>query len=257
MQNKPIEINESIFIDWSVHDEDGFMLDVSNCIDNSDVHNFIIRLYRDKRDKDDNSWIGSGAIVGHYLVTVAHVMIDKKTGDFLSHLYYKHGECTSDEYYEITENDLLYDGRTGLNDDVDNIHHDLLIFKLPEPSSSPFIFNDSDFEIPLEVYARSDGGYKYGYSYCRHEVIDKKGIDYKETKSGKYIPVEWDNCLLTTGNFSQGNSGTPIYRQETIYGLLIGYIRPPNDPTKVLYNFIDARYISEKIAEIEKGKMNH
>ena len=54
---------------------------------------------------------------------------------------------------------------------------------------------------------------------------------------------------LTTGCFSEGNSGTPIYLQNTVYGLLIGNTCLPDLPDKVFYNFIDARYIGKIIAE--------
>ncbi len=229
------------------HDIENFIIDIdgSESLDDTKLHKYLVRLYLEKGNED--SWCGSGVIVGAYLITVAHVMMDKDTKSFFDQLLYTY----ENEQYCVTECDIVYDGRLDLYDDVNNIHHDLLVFKLPPCFSSPFVLNNSDFGIPLDVCAKTDGN-RYGYSFDIYKIIKGEGVHHNEIQPGKYEQIMWDNCFLTTGKFIPGNSGTPVYRHEIVYGLLIGKTWLPDNPCQEFYNFIDARYIRMIIAEIEE-----
>lgn len=234
-QKKEIDFGKAII-------EDGVVFDEEELLNIRSLHKYIVAFYLEAENED--SWCGSGVIIGNHLITVAHVMIDKHSKSFFSKIYYKYEKI----FHMVTNNDIVYDGRDGLNDDTDNIHHDLLVFKLPDNSKS-FVLNADDFEVPVEVFAKSDGGYKYGYSFIKCKIIRKEGVHYKDYNPLNGELTKWENCLLTTGCFSEGNSGTPIYLQNTVYGLLIGNTCLPDYPDKVFYNFIDARYIEKIIAE--------
>lgn len=65
---------------------------------------------------------------------------------------------------------------------------------------------------------------------------------------------------MVTGEFINGNSGTPIFCKNIIYGVLIGrvienypyeIIKPLLKKGDSIYNFLDARYIQEIITHIK------
>ena len=208
-------------------------------LDDTNLHRYLVLFYRE--DGQEESWCGSGVIVGHYLITVAHVMREKGTKEPISYLYYKHDGC----FFQVDSTDIIYDGRERLDDRSGHIHDDLLIFRLTD-ISSPFVLNNAVFETPLDVYAWRYLGYNRGPCGSQYQIMQQKGIRYDEDYMVRKSPFFWDNCLLTNGDFVGGNSGTPIYRQNVVYGLLIGETRTHLYPGRHdLFNFIDARYIHE------------
>ena len=52
-------------------------------------------------------------IVGNLLITVAHVMIEKKTGKHIPFLYYKF----ENRIRRVDKKDFIYDGREKLDDE--------------------------------------------------------------------------------------------------------------------------------------------
>lgn len=211
-------------------------IDVPESLDNTKLHRYLVLFYRE--DGQDDTWCGSGVIVGQYLITVAHVMREKETKEPIPYLYYKYDE----HFYRVDSTNVIYDGRERLDDRTSRIHDDLLIFRL-SGISSPFVLNDTDFETPIDVYAWRYIGDNRGSCGTQYLIMLQKGIRYDEDYMEKRSPFFWDNCLLTNGDFIEGNSGAPIYRQNTIYGLLIGETKDYHCPERNLFNFIDARYI--------------
>lgn len=224
--------------DWTLD------IDAPESLDNSNLHKYIVLFY--KEDGREDSWCGSGVIVGHYLITVAHVMREKETKEPISYLYYKYDE----HFYRVDSSNIIYDGRERLDDETSHVHDDLLIFRMSD-ISSPFVLNDADFETPKRVYSRylNESNRWVGTDYY---IKMKTGIKNDNYFLKGQSPFIWNNCLLTTGDYISGNSGTPIFGKETIYGILIGGTHHHDYPYTVLFNFIDARYISKIIAEIEK-----
>lgn len=218
-------------------------IDAPETLDDTNLHRYLVLFYRG--DGQEDTWCGSGVIVGHYLITVAHVM-RKKTKEPISYLYYKY----EGHFYRVDSTDIIYDGRKRLDDRSSHIHDDLLIFRLSDISSL-FVLNKAGFETPLAVYAWRYLGDTRGFYGTQYQIMQQKGIRYDEDYMVKKSPFFWDNCLLTNGDFIGGNSGTPIYRKNVVYGLLIGETRSHLYPEKHnLCNFIDARYISEKLNHI-------
>lgn len=216
------------------------LADMPEEIDDPSLSKYIIAFFR---DEDEKHWCGSGVIVGNLLITAAHVMMEKKTKRHLSFLYFKFENCIR----RIEEKDIVYDGRDNLYDDIDHIHHDLIVFKLLD-ISSPFVLNAFDFDIPLSVYARTYMEDKKSTSGTFYKIILKKGFRNDQNHLFKIESFEWHNCLLTTGNFAPGNSGTPIYRKNKVYGIFIGETVHPDYRYRI-FNFLDARYIQETISK--------
>ncbi len=227
--------------DWTLD------IGVPESLDDSTLHRYLVLFYRE--DRQDDTWCGSGVIVGNYLITVAHVMRDKETKEPIPYLYYKYDGL----FYRVDSTDIIYDGRERLDDESSHVHDDLLIFRLSDVSS-PFVLNEADYESVNNVYARAYLGEGREYCGSQYSILMRKGIMYEDDYMLKKTPFLWDNCLLVASNtFIEGDSGMPIYRNNIVFGLLIGETRSSLYPGREdLMNFIDARYISKKIAEIEK-----
>lgn len=218
-------------------------IDAQESLDDTNLHRYLVLFYRE--EGHDDTLCGSGVIVRNYLITVAHVMREKETNEPIPYLYYKY----DGRFYRLDSTDIIYDGREKLDDETSHIHDDLLIFRLFD-ISSPFVLNDADFETPKRVYTRSlneSNGWVGTDCYIKMQMGFKNDYYFLQGKS----PFIWNNCLLTTGGYIPGNSGIPIYCKETIYGILIGGTHHHDYPHTALFNFIDARYISQKIAEAE------
>lgn len=206
------------------------------------LERYIVTFYREYGQED--TWCGHGVLVADYLITVAHVMIDKETKNNISYLYYK---CNR-QFKRVDSSDMVFDGRDGLDDDVDDIHHDLIIFKV-KGINSPFVLNSASFNMPLSVYAWTYRGCPQSSFGSKYKILRQNGFNYDPAKIKSGIYLEWKNCLLVTGDFISGNSGTPIYRHNIIYGLLIGGTEHKDCPFNV-YNFLDARYIQKMLLRI-------
>lgn len=193
-------------------------IDVPEFLDDTNLHRYLVLFYRE--DGQEDTWCGSGVIVGHYLITVAHVMREKETEKPISYLYHKY----DGRFYRVDSTDTIYDGRESLDDKTSHIHNDLLIFQL-SGISSPFVLNDVNLECPMDVYAWRYLGDNRGSCGTQYQIVLQNGIRYDEDYMVNKSPFLWENCLLTNGDFVKGNSGTPIYRQNVVYGLLIGETR--------------------------------
>ena len=217
-------------------------IDAPESLDDTNLHRYLVLFYREEGQED--TWCGSGVIVGNYLITVAHVM--RETKEPIPYLYYKY----DGGFFRVDSTDIIYDGRERLDDITSHIHDDLLVFRLSD-ISSPLVLNNAGFETPLDVYAWRCLGDNRGSCGTQYQIMQQKGIRYDEDYMVKKSPFFWDNCLLTNGDFVGGNSGTPIYRQNVVYGLLIGETRTHLYPGRCdLYNCIDARYVSEILNHI-------
>lgn len=214
--------------------------DMPEDLDNPTLSKYIVALFR---DKDEINWCGSGVIVGNLLITVAHVMIEKKTGKHIPFLYFKF----ENRIRRVDKKDFIYDGREKLDDEDEHNPHDLIVFKLSD-ISSPFVLNASDFDIPLQVYARTYMEDKKSTSGTTYKIVLKKGYRNDQNHLFKIESFEWYNCLLTTGDYASGNSGTPIYRNNKVYGILIGET-VHSDYRFRIFNFLDARYIHKTISK--------
>ena len=253
--NKEKHIMDEIIdngISFDSEDLSGYTLVETECLYNTEIDKYIVRLYREKQQKQ--TWCGIGVIVGNFLITVAHVMRDKKTKEKFSYLYFQFDGQTK----RVDSSDIVFDGRAGLDDDVDNIHQDLIIFKLVE-MNSPFELNTASFALPLDVFS-----WKFDDTYSsqkgENRILWQKGYRQKNNNKEDEGNPEWKNCLLVTGEFISGNSGTPIFCKNIIYGVLIGrvienypyeIIKPLLKKGDSIYNFLDARYIQEIITHIK------
>ena len=216
------------------------LADMPEELDNPTLSKYIVALFR---DVDETHWCGSGVIVGNLLITVAHVMIEKKTGKHIPFLYYKF----ENRIRRVDKKDFIYDGREKLDDEDEHNPHDLIVFKL-SGISSPFVLNASDFDIPLPVYARTYLEDKKSTGGTTYKIVLKKGFRNDQNHLFNIENFEWNNCILTTGNYTSGNSGTPIYRKNKVYGILIGETVHPDYRFRI-FNFLDARYIQETISK--------
>ena len=216
------------------------LADMPEELDNPTLSKYIVALFR---DVDETHWCGSGVIVGNLLITVAHVMIEKKTGKHIPFLYYKF----ENRIRRVDKKDFIYDGREKLDDEDEHNPHDLIVFKL-SGISSPFVLNASDFDIPLPVYARTYLEDKKSTGGTTYKIVLKKGFRNDQNHLFNIESFEWYNCLLASGNFASGNSGTPIYRKNKVYGILIGETVHPDYRFRI-FNFLDARYIQETISK--------
>ena len=216
------------------------LADMPEELDDPSLSKYIIAFFR---DENEIHWCGSGVIVGNLIITAAHVMTEKKSKKNLPFLYFKF----ENSIRRIEEKDIIYDGRVRLIDEDEHNPHDLIVFKLSD-ISSPFVLNTFDFDIPLAVYARTYLEDKKSTSGTTYKIVLKKGFRYDQYSLFNLESFEWHNCLLTTGNFASGNSGTPVYRNNTIYGILIGETIHPDYHFRI-FNFLDARFIQETISK--------
>lgn len=215
------------------------LADMPEEIDDPSLSKYIIAFIR---DEDEKHWCGSGVIVGNLLITVAHVMLEKKTGKHIPFLYFKFENCIR----RVDKKDFIYDGREKSDDEDEHNPHDLIVFKL-SGILSPFVLNASDFDIPLPVYARTYLEDKKSTGGTTYKIVLKKGFRNDQNHLFNIENFEWNNCILTTGNYTSGNSGTPIYRKNKVYGILIGETVHPDYRFRI-FNFLDARYIQEIIS---------
>lgn len=70
-------------------DKISFSLDISdnenNFLSNTELERYIVLFFHE--NEQEGTWCGHGVLVEDYLITVAHVMIDKETKKNLSYLY--------------------------------------------------------------------------------------------------------------------------------------------------------------------------
>ena len=219
---------------------DVHLADMPEVLDNPTLSKYIVAFFR---EKDETHWCGNGVIVGNLLITVAHVMMEKK--EPLPYLFFRFENCIR----RVDEKDIIYDGRKELDKDLDHIHHDLIVFKLSN-IASPFVLNTTDFDISSFFYARKYMEQKKSTSLSTYKILMKKGFKNDRKLWLKKESFEWNNCFLTTGDFIKGDSGTAIYRENIVYGILIGRTVHPNYSLKdKIFNFLDARYIQETISK--------
>ncbi len=232
---------ENLFPEHSLQGNISMQLaDMLEELDDPSLSKYIIAFFR---DENEMHWCGSGVIVGNLLITAAHVMIEKKSKKNLPFLYFKF----ENSIRRIEDKDIIYDGRKGLYEDFGNIHHDLIVFKVSD-ISSPFVLNTSDFDIPLYVFARTYMEDKKATSGTTYKIVLKNGFRNDQNHLFNVESFVWYNCLLTTGDFGKGHSGTPIYRNNKVFGILIGETVYKEYRFRI-YNFLDARYIQETISK--------
>ena len=238
--NKKHEIEEDLFPENSFQRDICMQLaDMPEELDDPSLSKYIVAFFR---DENEIHWCGSGVIVGNLLITAAHVMMEKKTKKHLPFLYFKFEHCIR----RVEKKDIVYDGRDKFDDEDEHNPHDLIVFKLSD-ISSPFVLNVFDFDIPLAVYARTYLEDKKSTSGTTYKIVLKKGFRNDQNYLFNIESFDWNNCLLTTGNFAVGNSGTPIYRKNMVYGILIGETINPDYRFRI-FNFLDSRYIQETIS---------
>ncbi len=241
MNKKHEKIEEDLFTENSFQGDICIQLaDMPEELDDPSLSKYIVAFFR---DENEIHWCGSGVIVGNLLITAAHVMIEKKTEKHLPFIYFKFEHCIR----RVEKKDIVYDGRDKFDDEDEHNPHDLIVFRLSDVSS-PFVLNAFDFEIPLAVYARTYLEDKKSTSGTTYKIVLKKGFRYNQNHLFNIESFEWYNCLLTNGNFASGNSGTPIYRENKVYGILIGETIHPDYRFRI-FNFLDARYIHKTISK--------
>lgn len=214
------------------------LADMPEELDDTSLSKYIVAFFR---DENEMHWCGSGVIVGNLLITAAHVMMEKKKP--LPYLFFRF----ENRIIKVDEKDFIYDGREKSDDEDEHNPHDLIVFKL-SGILSPFVLNASDFDIPLPVYARTYLEDKKSTSGTTYKIVLKKGFRNDQNHLFNIESFEWYNCLLASGNFASGNSGTPIYRKNKVYGILIGETVHPDYRFRI-FNFLDARYIQETISK--------
>lgn len=216
------------------------LADMPEELDDTSLSKYIVAFFR---DENEMHWCGSGVIVGNLLITAAHVMMEKKKP--LPYLFFRF----ENRIIKVDEKDFIYDGRKELDKDSEHIHHDLIVFKQSD-ISSPFVLNTTDFDISSHVFARKYMEQKKSTSWSTYKILMKKGFKNDRKLWLKKESFEWNNCILTTGDFVKGDSGTPIYRENVVYGILLGRTVHPNYGLKdKIFNFLDARYIQETISK--------
>lgn len=241
MNKKHEKIEEDLFPENSLQGNNNVQLaDMTEELDDPSLSKYIVAFFR---DENEMHWCGSGVIVGNLLITAAHVMMEKKK--LLPYLFFRF----ENRVRRVDEKEIIYDGRKEMDKDSEHIHHDLIVFKLSN-IASPFVLNTTDFDISSHVFARKYMEQKKSTSQSTYKILMKKGFKNDRKLWLKKESFEWNNCLLTTGDFVKGDSGTPIYRENVVYGILIGRTVHPNYSLKdKIFNFLDARYIQETISK--------
>lgn len=184
----------------------------------------------------EDSLVGTGVIVGDYLVTASHVFYNGK----YTELKYRF----DDRQFLLKLRDAVFDGH--LSENREGYSKDLIVFKANH-KGSPFSLNDGNIDDNT-VY--NSMGYHYDYSSLRTDNLD--GIKLLKES------IEANNCLLvkaSIGNsFHEGNSGCPIYNDDIVYGTLWrGHKSTDRYNGDYRYLIVDARYITEIISSLDES----
>lgn len=180
---------------------------------------------------------GNGVIVGHYLVSAAHVA--QSENERIN--YDKVCFIFNNIDIFVDNNDLVFDGRT--KDTIDGCNNDLIIYKLHDIVSE-IVCNEEEPMVGTTMFS-------WRCRFLEGEVHFNGGvcsIVSLEALVGKAFN-RWRNCfnMVFSSHVGPGNSGSGVFIKDVLYGILIEAYRRHESYGIVL----DARYIKYRIDESE------
>lgn len=191
---------------------------------------FVVPIMKDTNNEETQQ--GTGFILDQYFITAAHVFYNLNVGENrCEELKYKF----DDREFSIKLREALFDGhkcerRKGFS-------QDLLVLRV-DHKGSPFILNtgglrdDTIFESRAYFY---DGDKMSTQSFNNIKLFGEN--------------TDIINCFDVLGEsgfpFKEGNSGCPLYNGDIVYGVLWKSIEHASAQYDKLFEFVDARYISE------------
>lgn len=202
---------------------------------------YFVPIFIAKDDKD--SFNGNGVIVGKYLITAAHVAICNKCKRNIPKLYYNY----NGNIKEINNKMRIHDGRGikgKVKADKDGIHDDLIIYEIDDLFSPLQLSEDSlgnGNKLEMWTFWKKD-----------ESVITREYWNCSMTEESVMIDgAIAENCFKASndyGFFHPGNSGSVLYKDNVIYGMLI----KANQKGKgSLGTFLRSSYIKKIIEEYE------
>lgn len=233
---------ETIIKDFFSNSQNGFRYSFED-LHCTEYDKYLVPLFILKGD--EGSFIGNGVIVDNYLLTAAHVVVCNMCKRNLNHIYYR----VERDYIEVNNDMLIHDGRDPFGKvvhDMNNIHDDLIVYKLKEKynsfklSEEPVSLGD---ELAIRPYRRNldnDDEITSDSLVCKVSALKKGRLKNQE--------YDWYNCYITKNGWQEysGNSGSALFNKETVFGILITVNR-----TGFIGTAIEAKYISDVISEYE------
>lgn len=195
---------------------------------------FVVPIMEDTKSEETQQ--GTGFILDQYLITAAHVFYNLNIGDKrCEELKYKF----DDREFSIKLREALFDGhkyecRKGFS-------QDLLVFRVNH-KGSPFVLNTDGLKDDMVFESCA-------YHYDKH----KDEMDFRFFKNvrifdKKFHKINYFEVIGEHGSpFKKGNSGCPLYNENIVYGVLWKIIGRPSLQYDELFDFVDARYISEML----------
>ncbi len=193
---------------------------------------FVVPIMEDTNNEETQQ--GTGFILDQYLITAAHVFYNLNVGENrCEELKYKF----DDREFSIKLREAMFDGhkcerRKGFS-------QDLLVFRVNH-KGSPFVLNTGGLKGNMVFESRAyyydmDRDKMYFRSFNNVRIFDEKffEINYFEVIGESGFP------------FKEGNSGCPLYNENIVYGVLWKSIEHASAQYDKLFEFVDARYISE------------
>lgn len=212
-----------------------------------DYDRFLVPLFA---EDNDSSLIGNGAIIGHYLITAAHVAIKRNRRNpsdavLIETLFY----IFEHKFHKVCTTDIAH---INTNIDYDNeIHDDLAVFDIGKTYNS-FKLYEKDIELGLETLSFA---YNYQLGMMEGQKNTSKIISIN-TNACENAQVEWKNCfrVLSKNRFNHGESGCALFRQNVLYGIFIRWYRYKEDKLerRCEHVILNSKYIKEIIDKIEK-----
>ncbi|MBO7598442.1 MAG: hypothetical protein J6T70_15505 [Bacteroidales bacterium] len=217
---------------------------------------YIVPIYTSQESKtepDENDFNGNGIIIGKFLITAGHVVMnDDIPVNTIENVWFKYNNVP----YKLSESPIYYEydkpyqviGCSTLQ------KLDLAIYVIETEINSPIEFvNDTD------DYKYRDCSY-YGYTMNEDsnqldfDVVDQMQVYLKATERRGDCCYYIDNCYEVTTNylFKKGNSGGSIFQNDRFVGLFVALPYDENhNPLTNKYRCVSAKYINNIIQSLQ------
>ena len=181
---------------------------------------------------EESTQVGTGFILDQYIITAAHVFYNLNIGENrCEELKYKF----DDREFSIQLREALFDGHKC--ESRKGFSQDLLVFRVNH-KGSPFVLNTRGLKDDMIFESRAyccDGDKMRSQSFNNVTLTGENSDNI--------------NCFKVSGGsgflFKEGNSGCPLYNGDVVYGILWKSIEHASAQYDKLFEFVDARYISE------------
>ena len=201
---------------------------------------FLVPIFKEKDDAE--SFNGNGVVVDNYLISAAHVANSKKCKKPLPYLYF----LFEGRLEKVDDSMIIHDGRGGegeLVPDKDGIHDDLIVYKLEKKYNS-FKLSEKKAEKDMVLMMKP---YKFNNGIVANNQTFDCEVVRRYAKEQENSTEYWTNCCtihILLGS-EKGDSGSALFRGETLYGILIRGAIWGNNGRQ--YDMLDAAYINKII----------